>query len=280
MNFGNFDYSDWQKMPNPAEGYQNPHRAAFGGILRALDPMTYIPGIKEVANPVHDAGEQLVTGVNTVLSPVIGAAQKVTETITPGLKQFQDAVPITKDIDRFVRDKPFDAAALAAATFFSGGAATPALTGTASAGSLGAAGAGAATSAITPALASTGAATTGAGALGAAGTAAGQAALTPAFASGLGATTAAAPGILGATGTAALNAAIPSTYGALSSSIPSASLLNTFKTNIKPLKAKLSRANDYYSNFKNFAQPDQNEIRRKQIEDQLMQNITGVNNGY
>jgi hypothetical protein len=53
-----------------------------------------------------------------------------------------------------------------------------------------------------------------------------------------------------------------------------------YNTNIKPLKAKVNKAQDLYSNFKNFSGQDQNEANRKRIEDQIMQNITGVNNGY
>jgi hypothetical protein len=137
------NWGDWQQMPDYRQFIdQNKHKSVVGQLARTFDPMTYIPGVNQVANPIHDAGSAGITAANKALSPVVGAAQKFTEFTTPGLKQLQDAVPVTKDIDRFVRNKPLDAAAIAAATYFSGGAASGLLGGSgAGAGSsLGAAG--------------------------------------------------------------------------------------------------------------------------------------------
>jgi hypothetical protein len=118
------NWGDWRQMPDYRQFInQNKHSSPVAQIARALDPTTMIPGAQAIANPIHDAATAGIETGNKVLSPVVGAAQKFTEMTTPGLKQVQNAVPITKDIDRFVREKPIDAAGIAAATYFSGGAA-------------------------------------------------------------------------------------------------------------------------------------------------------------
>lgn len=253
-------------MPDYRAGMGNKNASGIARLGQMLDPMTYVPGINQTVNPIHEAGIQVADAGNRMLSPVVGAAQKFTEATTPGMRQFQNAVPITKDIDRFVRDKPVDAAAIAAATFFTAGAATPALSGAGTGGTLGAAGAGAATSAVTPAFSSAagtaaaaapsaltsaaGAGGAGLGTLGSAGTAAGLSALTPAFE---GASLAAGTGAAGTTGS---------------------NLLSSFKDFIRPLKTAKSRiGGDYIDNLRSFAEPDREGERQYKLADQLAQRI-------
>jgi hypothetical protein len=263
------DFGDFWQMPDYRQGMGNKNASGIARLARTLDPMTYIPGIKEVANPIHNLAEQGADFGNQVLSPVVGAAQKFTELTTPGLKQVQNAVPFVKDIDRFVRDKPVDAAAIAAATFFTAGAATPALTGAGTGGALGAAGSSAATSALTPAFTSAagtaagaapsalttaaGAGGAGLGTLGSAGTAAGLSALTPAFqGAGLAAGT-------GAAGSAGSN------------------MLSSFNNLIKPLKTAKNTIDrfggDYVKNLKNFAEPDREGERQYKLAEQLAERV-------
>lgn len=275
MEYGNFDYGNWQNMPNPNEGYVNPHQSGIARLGRMLDPTSHIVSAigGNDAPQVHDVLEKVADYSNEAISPVMGFVMQGEETLNPYIKEINKSQGT--GLRNFVKNKPVDTAAILAASFFGGGAAAAGAGsgGTAAAGTLGAAGQTAANAAIT------GASTTGAASgLGAAG----SAAVTPAFASGLGATTVTAPGVLGATGTAALNAAIPSTFPALSASTPGAgqSLLNMYNAKVKPIKSKVGKAWDVYSNFSDFAGDDPNEARRKQIEDQLIQGISGVNNGY
>ena len=271
------DFGDFWQMPDYRQGMGNKNASGIARLGQMLDPMTYVPGINQTVNPIHEAGIQVADAGNRMLSPVVGAAQKFTEATTPGMRQFQNAVPITKDIDRFVRDKPVDAAAIAAATFFTAGAATPALSGAGGAGAvgagtggtLGAAGAGAATSALTPAFTSAagtaagaapsalttaaGAGGAGLGTLGSAGTAAGISALTPAFE----------------------GAGIAAGTGAASSA--GSNLLNSFNNLIKPLRTAKNTfdrfGGDYVRNLKNFAEPDQEGQRQYKMAEQLAERI-------
>jgi hypothetical protein len=177
------------------------------------------------------------------------------EALSPEIKQVNKLTGSTGEgLRNFVKNKPVDTAAILAASFFGAGVAgggASSAGGAASGSSLGAAGDAAATSAITPTLAS-------------AGTAAGE-----------GAAASSAHGILGAAGTAALDSSIPSTYGALSASSPSylGSLLNTFKTYTKPLKTA-KRYTDMAQNVNSFAQNQPNERdRMNALSDQLAQRI-------
>lgn len=136
------NWGDYRQMPDYRQFIDpNKHKSPVAQIARALDPTTSIPGVQAIANPIHDAATAGIESGNKALSPLVGAAQKFTEATTPGLKQVQNAIPFTKDVDRFVRDKPLDAAGIAAATYFSGGAAGGMFGGGAGAG--GAAGTGA-----------------------------------------------------------------------------------------------------------------------------------------
>ncbi|MGZ4995763.1 MAG: hypothetical protein ACXV79_16555 [Methylobacter sp.] len=284
INFGN--WQDLDKLQAQA-AYQNPHQNAFGGMLRALDPMTYVPGVNAVANPIHDAGDAAVTGINTALSPVVGGAQKLTETITPGLKQFNQATGMD-NVDNFVKNKPFDAAALAAATFFSGGAAAEAMTPAAAAApaaaegaSAGAAGGlssfgAAGSAAITPAFESGAVAGTGAGA-GAAGSTTGAlipaSAITPAMASGTygGIAGAAGTGTLGAAGTAAATSALTPSFATMGGAGYGA---------IEKARSFMGKAQDaqrYQKSFSNVAEPDTDKINANRQANALAQKILDSN---
>lgn len=213
--YSGINWGDYQKMPDYREGWRDPHASGIGGLLKTLDVGSYIPGLKEVHNRVDDATTQNLTEANRALSPVVKGINQGLDVIDPTAKWLKKNTYLG-DINNFVEEKPADALAVAAATYFSAGAATEAAAGAgataapAASGGAGATGgmAGASSTAasgtagisalgseaITPALSSTagaqisnaaaaGAAATGYGGLGAAGTAAGSAMLTPAFAS-------------------------------------------------------------------------------------------------
>ena len=262
------DYGSlWQDMPDYRE-FSNSHQSAIGSIARALDPMTYIPGVDIFANKAHDAATAGITAGNTALSPLVGGAIDITNKIDPALGFVHKAVPQTQEIDNFVRNKPVDAAGIAAATYFSGGAASGlfegAGAGTAAAGSLGAGADAAAANAITPVgltagesaiAAPVGGAATGLGTIGASGLETGANLLTPASFAG---SSSAAPGLLGATGSQFASNAITPSFMQLGGKTPG--LLDSFQPAFKALKT----ANDYKSNLQNFSQPDnskQNKLR-------------------
>lgn len=263
------NWGDWQNMPDYREGWQDKNKSGVARIARALDPTTYIPGLNIVANKAHDVAERGADMGNRVLSPVVGAAQKVTEFTNPWMKPLQKAVPQIKNIDTFIRDKPVDAAAIAAATFFTGGAASSALGagGTAAApaastlgGAGGAASAGASGSTLlaptTFSSLGTGLASSGAGAgvaapiagsttgsigtLGTVGTAAGNSLLTPA-----------ATGSLG--GFANVGGAAPGLFGSFGNT--ASGLLSTAKGYLAPLN-QYTAPLQYAKNLSGYAEAD------------------------
>lgn len=258
------NYGDWQNMPDYRQGWVDKHKNAFGDLLRAADPMTYVPGISSVANPIHDMGDAAVTGINTALSPVISSTNKVLKTITPGVQYMEDNIPMMGNINRFIENKPFDAAALAAATFFSGGAAAGGMSGApAASGGAGAMGgmasSGAAGSAaITPSFMSGAAAGGGMGA-GAAGSTTGALvganAITPALASGTygGMAGTAGLGTLGTAGTASgMGAMTPSFMGGAG-----------FMDKARSFMGKANEADKYRRNFSNYGMPDNKDDNRQ-----------------
>ena len=263
------NYGDWQNMPDYREGWVDKHKNAFGDLLRAADPMTYVPGISSVANPIHDMGDAAVTGINTTLSPVIKATNKVLKTVTPGVQYMEDNIPAMGNVNRFIENKPFDAAALAAATFFSGGAAGEALGpsataapavsgGTGAMGGLNSFGA-AATNAITPALSGT-AAGTGAGAgAGMGGSVGGTL------------TSISAPSTLGTAGTAAATNAITPALSTLGASTPS------FMANAANVLNKGREFKSYFDNMNTMAGPDTNRIRSNNQANAFAQQIINSN---
>jgi hypothetical protein len=276
------NYGDWQSMPDYRD-MSNKNASSIARLGRALDPMTYIPGIKEVVNPIHDVAEAGADGVNQVLSPVVGALQEVGSFITPGLKQTEKMLGLG-GLNRFIRDKPLDAAAIAAATFFSAGAATPALTGAATGGTLGAAGTAAGSSVL---AGGTTAGAAGSG-LGAAGSAAATSAITPAFSSGAIAAGSAAPTALGVSGTAAATSALTPALASLGTAgtAPTAagSLLNTFKgaydtLSNNPIYKGFKTAKSYKDNLSGFETPDFEQNRNFELSNQLAQRILNDNPG-
>jgi hypothetical protein len=243
--------------------------------------MTYVPGLNAVANPVHDMGDAAVTGINTALSPIVTGVNSALKTVTPGVQYLEDNTALG-GINNFVENKPADALALAAATFFSAGAAgeamgagaaaTPAAAdgaGATAAGGLNSFGA-AGSSAITPALES-GAVSGGAGA-GAAGSTtgslAGAGSITPAFGSGSvgGITGTAGTGTLGTAGTAAGGGMITPAFESLGGA-PS------FLSRLKPLIDNAKTANSYRSNFNNFSVPNTDRINANDQADRLTRSI-------
>jgi hypothetical protein len=282
INFG-----DWQNMPDYREGWRDKNKNAFGSMLRAADPMTYVPGLGAPANMAHDIGGEFVTGANRVLSPIVKGTNQVLEATTPGVKQLHEAVPMLGNINRFVEDKPFDAAALMAATFFTGGAAANALGSAAAAAPAASGGAGAmggmasagttGTAAITPALSVT-AAGTGAGAgAGAAGSTTGAlipaSAISPAMASGAygGISGAAGTGTLGTAGTAAATSALTPSFMTMGGAGYGA---------IEKARSFMGKAQDaqrYQKSFSNVVEPDTDKLNANRQANGLAQKILDSN---
>lgn len=279
MNFG-----DWQSMPDYREGWVDKKKNAFGSLLRAADPMTYVPGVNVTANAAHDIGGEFVTGANRVLSPIVKGTNQVLEATTPGVKKMHEAVPMLGNINRFAEDKPFDAAALAAATFFTGGAAAkgigamsaaPAASGGAGAmGGLSSAGA-AGSAAITPSFMSGAAAGGGMGA-GAAGSTTGAlvgaSSITPALASGTygGMAGASGLGTLGTAGTAAATSALTPGFATMGAGYGAMDTAKSFMN-------KASEANSYRKNFSQFSGPDTDKIRANTQANAFAQKILDSN---
>lgn len=138
------NWADWRSMPDYRQFQnQNKGKSPIAQLARTLDPTTHIPGLKEVANPIHDAATAGIETGNRVLSPVVKAAHGLTDTITPGLKQVRDQVPMLQNVQRFSESNPVDTAAIIVGSIFSGGALGGAAGGAgagAGTGSLGAAG--------------------------------------------------------------------------------------------------------------------------------------------
>jgi hypothetical protein len=274
------NWGDYQQMPDYRAGWVDKNKNAFGGLLRAMDPMTYAPGIGVTANAAHDAGGEFVSGVNKALSPVVGAAQDFTQATTPGMKQVQQSTGMD-GIDRFVRDKPFDAAALAAASFFTGGAAANAMGAGSAAAPAASGGAGAmggmssasaaGSAAITPAFQSGAVAGSGLGA-GAAGSTTGSlvgaSSITPALSSGAygGMAGAAGAGTLGTAGTAAAT-------GLLTPSMNTLGTGTGFMGSLKPYTDGANTADRFRRNFNNVSQPNQDEARLRKQQNALAQRI-------
>ena len=267
------DYGQWYNTPDYREGWQDPHASGIARLTKALDPATMIPGWGQaVAQPMHDLAIQGADIGNRALSPIVGGAQDFTNVITPGLKQAEKSTGMS-GIQNFIRNKPVDAAAIAAATFFSGGGATSGLSGAPAASTTGGAGglysAGAAgTEAITPAFESGAASGLGTGTTAGTttGSLAGANAITPTFASGSypGIAGASAPGMLGTAGTAAANSALtPSFMGSGSA------LGNTFNT--------LKTANNYRKNLSNFSTKDNSNEVRQQNDNAVVENMLNNN---
>lgn len=253
------DWSDWQQMPDYRK--ENRHSSVIGELARTFDPMTYIPGVKEVANPIHDVATQGITLGNQLISPVIGKAVEFTNATNP-LAKFLDEQTQVGGVTEFIKNKPLDAAGIVAGTFFSGGAlggamggggalggATGAASAAPAASTVGGAGGTAAlqaasANAITPALAAPVTAGSTTGSLLSAN------AISPALASGTygGAAGASGLGTLGTAGTAAANSMLPSTYGALVASQPS------LWTQAKGLYDKFNSVDKYRSNLSKFSQ--------------------------
>jgi len=279
------NYGDWRETEKLAgsNAWQNPHSNAFGGMLRALDPMTYVPGVGSVSNAVHDVGGEVVTGLNTALSPIVKGTNDVLKTVSPGVQYLEDHT-MMGGINRFVENKPADALALAAATFFSAGAASSAMgagaTAAAPAASGGAGAAGgmagygaAGSAALTPALSSGAVAGSGMGA-GVAGSTTGSlvgaSAITPALSSG------AYGGIAGASGLGTLGTA--GTAAATSALTPALTSLGTgasFMSKLKPMIDKAKTANSYKNSFSNQAMPDRDRINANAQADNLARAIVG-----
>lgn len=276
------NYGQWQTTPDYREGLGNTHQAAFGGILRALDPATYVPGLNTVANFAHDVGDSAVTQVNTALSPIVGGLQKYTELTTPGLKQLNKIVPWQQGADEFVRNKPFDAAALAAATYFSGGQASklagaagaPAASTIGGTGGLASAGA-AGTEALTPAFAGGASVANGAG-VGAAGSTTGglvgASSITPALTYGGAGGVAGASGLgtLGTAGTAAANSALTPSFASLGG--------GGVLQSARPALNRLKQVNQYRSNFRAASGNQQQQQQDYSLGDQLLNDNNNVNN--
>jgi len=178
----------------------NPHESQVTGIAKAFDPTSYILPDEMTG---HAYAPQIMEGINTTFSPITGFVEDTLNFTTPGKQWLEGQVPILGQWSDTMRNRPGDAAAIAASMYGAGAAAGAmggaGATGAGTGGTLGSAGSTAATSAITPTFSSgagmaasaapsalqlsAGAGGTGIGTLGSAGTTAALNGLTPAFAS-------------------------------------------------------------------------------------------------
>ncbi len=239
------NWGDWQQMPDYRQ-FMNPNagKSPIGALARTLDPMTYIPGANQIANPVHGAATAGIEAGNRVLSPVVQAAHQFTDLITPGLKQVRENIPMLQNVHRFAESNPVDTAAIIAGTIFSGGA---------GAGAMGGAGGAAG----------------GAGAMGAYGGAAAGALESGAF-SGLGAGLGA--GSTAAVGGAAANALQDGAFSGLGAGTGNAGLLGSLKAAYGAASPYLT-AYDAAKNVSNFAGPDYAKIGQRQMQVNLSERL-------
>ena len=178
--------------PNEAEDpwsdEANKHHSFIADLGEMLDPMSYLhKGIGLGGLDVHKYAKPATTWLNEQVSTVSKPINQFMTSITPGKAWLDEEIPIAKWWNDTVENKPIDAAAIAAATVFSGGAGAGAgAGGGAGASGLGAAGNAAATSAVTPAFAGGTAASTAGAGLGSAGSAYGSAMLGGGVGSGAG----------------------------------------------------------------------------------------------
>ena len=201
---GKTAWGDWRKMPDYREGWSDPNSSAIGGLIGntfGVDQNNPVTGELFVLNRV-------LSGANQILAPVLKAESEGPGQADPIRQTLSQVAPEThKQYQDWWNNHGGDVAAIAAATYFTGGAAGAALQ--SGEGAAGAGGAGAAAAAAPAASGGAGAAGGTAGL-----SAAGAAAITPelAYAGG------AAGGLAGAGGGAAaggLAGAAGSTTGSL-----------------------------------------------------------------
>lgn len=270
------DWGDYKTMPDYREGWSNPHSSPVTDIHRALSPDTYAPGfLGELANGRLDVEQQRHETANQVLSPIVGFLQDGQDKVLPYHKQFHHWVGLD-GIDRFIREKPADAAAIAAATYFTAGAAgsladsgTAGATASADAGSTGltASQTAQAANAITPAFES-GSYSVAASSV----PTAAEAAITPAFESSLLAPTTAA-----ATPTSSWFSTAKNAFGKFNSVDSYRSNIQRFANNQGPTERERSNAQaaaigDRILNAGNHA-PD---TTRSKIASQIVMNRWGM----
>lgn len=277
---GQINWGNWQELPDYRAGWKDKHKSSISGIAKALDVTTYIPGANKVSDFVHEGADRVLTTGNQVLSPIVKFATDGSNKITGGgERKINSALGLEGAYD-FIREKPVDALAVAAATYFTGGALGGAAAGgggsaaggaaAGGTGTLGAAGTTAAGTAITPAFAST---ATGAGVT----AGAGAGAITPAFAaSGLSIAPAAASGGLGAAGTAAANSLLTPAFASYGGASAGGGLLSSAKN----LYGKFSSGKNYLDNIKTVADSDKSPTDRDIYNMQATDLAERIRNSY
>lgn len=276
MNYtGQVNWSDWQQMPDYRSGWRDKNKSSIGSIITYLDPHTslgYMPVFKNVdflrqgSDFSMKGNEALWTGANRVLEPILTAESKILGKYDPVRYSLSKAFPEQHaNVTNWVNTHGADAAAIAAATYFTAGAAGAAV-GSAAGGGAAATGAGGA--AAGSALGG-GAAASGTGAI----SALGSAAITPAFSStvGAGLSSSAAAGAaglgyggLGAAGTAAGLSAITPALASLGTAGSSLGLLGSLKAAYGTVKPYTSMA----SNIKSFADANKAPTDRERYASQ------------
>jgi hypothetical protein len=277
---------DYTKTPDYREGWQDPNKSAIGGLVGStfgVDPTNWgsSPATGELA-----LMNTVLTGANRVLAPVLSAEAAGPGQADPIRQTLSHVDPEThKSYQSWWNNHGGDIAAIAAATYFTGGAAGKAIAasesaapaagagavegaagGTASLGTAGAA-------AITPELAYGGGAA-GAGAAGSTtGSLVGAGAITPAFASGAYGGTAGAfgSGTLGAAGTAAATNALTPSLASLGTAAETSVLgkvINAAK--------QANKFDKYRSNIMKVANPNQANLEQTK-QQQLAQIIMDSN---
>lgn len=270
------DWSNWQNMPDYRQFIAPDKNKSFIAQISAyLDPhssLGYMPVFKDQqifrdGTEFYNQGQDAVwTTANRVLEPVMKLESKLGNKTDPVRWSLGKTFPDEhKGFTEWVNTHGADAAAIAAATYFTAGAAGAAVGSAGAGGAAAGAGATAApaasgaagaaggtagltaagTAAITPAFESAAAAGVGAGVT----AGAGASAITPAFgAAGLSLAPEVAAGGLGAAGTAAANSMLTPAFASWGGS-SGAGLLSSAKN----LYSKFSKVNDYQSNLQTVA---------------------------
>jgi len=262
INFGN--WQETEKLTG-SNTWQDPHHSGIADLGRKLDVMTYVPGLNALPNTVHDIAIPVASAVNQYASPVVGVAQEINRYANPWIKTIKKSAPGAYDyingIEEYAHQKPGDAAAVAAATYFTAGAATEAVAGAGAAAAPAASGGAEAVGGL------------GAGAEAGIGAAAGNA-ITPTFASGAVdagmAGASAGTGTLGAAGTAAGAGMLTPSFGAGGAS--------SFMNSIRPIMDKVKTVNSYKNSLSSQTTPNNDRINANNQADNLTRSILNSGN--
>ena len=95
------------------------HHSSIADIGEMFDPTSWFA--PKAINP-HTYAKPIASFTNEVLSPIVKPLNRFGTMITPGKAWIDDQIPLAKKWNDVVENRPLDAAAIAAATYFTGGA--------------------------------------------------------------------------------------------------------------------------------------------------------------